>query len=75
MNDLQRVKYMKLMQEIEDLEEELDEYESGEGIDPEIETPERVAESIAVLREQLAAKKAELARISDGCGHGHHHHS
>ena len=75
MNDLQRVKYIELMQEIEDLEDEIEEFEKGDGIDPEIESPERVAESLTVLREKLAAKRNELARLSDGCGHGHHSHS
>jgi hypothetical protein len=75
MNDLQRVKYVNLMSDIEDLEDEIEEFEKGDGIDPEIESPERVAESLTVLREKLASKRNELSRLSDGCGHGHHSHS
>ena len=51
------------MQEIEDLEDKIEELEKENPKDPELE----------IKREQLAEKRNELARISDGCGTPHHH--
>ena len=63
MLNAQRKKYQMLMQEIEDLEDKIEELEKENPKDPELE----------IQREQLAEKRNELARISDGCGTPHHH--
>lgn len=75
MKDIQKVKYVNLMTEIEDLEDEVYEYENREGISSEIESDAEIAEDLKVLAEKLATKRNELARLSDGCGHNSHNHS
>jgi hypothetical protein len=62
MKDAAREKYVKLMVEIENLEDCISELES--------ETPIDTAQ-LEKARAELAGKKNELARISDGCGKPH----
>lgn len=62
MTDLAREKYLRLMKEIEDLEEQIEDLEENKN------SPE-----LPALKEKLADKRSELARISDGCGKPHSH--
>jgi len=57
MPDILRDKYARLMSEVEDLEARVD------ALGPAV-----AAEEARSLRERLAEKKNELARLSDGCG-------
>ena len=69
--DVAREKYVHLMTEIEDLEDKLEKYD--------VKGPKKKARQVfterevLVMKEALAAKKNELARISDGCGKPHAH--
>ena len=63
MLNIQRNKYIKLMEEVENLEDEVEEAEKRKA----------EASEIQRLNEQLAEKRNELARVSDGCGTAHHH--
>jgi hypothetical protein len=58
MVDIQREKYLKLMLEIEELEDELEQYK----------TSGSEADKIKEMTELLIDKRNELKRISDGCG-------
>ncbi|OVE82162.1 hypothetical protein BVY04_01895 [bacterium M21] len=60
MTDVVRAKYMTLMSEVEELEERVDELTAGDA------TPEQVM----AVEEELASKRHELQRLSDGCGPG-----
>lgn len=62
MKDVAREKYARLMDEIERLEELLEESPSQGQPD---------AEELAMLKNELATKKNELSRLSDGCGKPH----
>ena len=62
MKDVAREKYAKLMVEIENLEDCISELEG--------ETPVDMTQ-LEKARVELASKKNELARISDGCGKPH----
>jgi uncharacterized protein YdcH (DUF465 family) len=64
MKDIAREKYARLMDEVERIEDLITELEQGQISDP---------EELAQLKEELAAKKNELARLSDGCGKSHLH--
>lgn len=64
MKDITREKYARLMDEVERIEDLITELEQGQISDP---------EELAQLKEELAAKKNELARLSDGCGKSHSH--
>ena len=61
MTDLARAKYLRLMGEIEDLEDRIGQMEKDSPQD----------ERLKGLRDDYAAKRNELARISDGCGKPH----
>ena len=63
MSDVMKERYMKLMQEIEDLEDRIEI----------IELKDANSSKLEALREELAEQRNELARISDGCGTPHHH--
>lgn len=61
MTDVARQKYLKLMVDIEELEEEIETLKKNHA----------PADDILAVQELLASKRNELARISDGCGHSH----
>ena len=63
MLNMQRQKYITLMQDIEDLEDKIEILEKANPEDPEL----------LKLREQLSQQRNELARVSDGCGTPHNH--
>ncbi len=67
MNDVERHKYAGLMAEIERLEDALAVMEKDAGADD----GGSLAQEMREIQEQLAVKRAELARISDGCGRPH----
>ena len=63
--DIARQKYLKLMTQVEDLEDRVAALEKQ---------PAAVAQAeLASLRELLAAARTELTRVSDGCGVPHAH--
>lgn len=62
MKNLNREKYSRLMAEIEQLEDCVYELENEQPVN---------SEQLEKARTQLAAKRNELARISDGCGKPH----
>ena len=69
--DVAREKYVHLMTEIEDLEDKLEKIDvKGSKKKAQKAFTER---ELMVMKEALAAKKNELARISDGCGKPHAH--
>lgn len=61
MSDVARAKYLKMMTEIEDIEDKIAEMEKSGASQSDIMS----------LKDKLAEKRNELARISDGCGKGH----
>ncbi|OHB54508.1 MAG: hypothetical protein A2Y07_01485 [Planctomycetes bacterium GWF2_50_10] len=62
MKDITREKYVRLMTEIENLEDFI----------AELEVLNRPDDSeITRLKQELASKRNELARLSDGCGKPH----
>ncbi len=69
--DVAREKYVHLMTEIEDLEDKLEKYDA-KGLKNKAKRA-LTEKEIELIREELAAKKNELARISDGCGKPHAH--
>lgn len=62
MKDIAREKYARLMGEIEQIEDLITEVEGQDSPDQ---------EELEKLRAELAAKKNELTRLSDGCGKPH----
>jgi hypothetical protein len=62
MKDIAREKYARLMDEIERIEDFITEVEGQEKPDQ---------DELAKLKNELAAKRNELARLSDGCGKPH----
>ena len=60
MTNIAREKYVKLMTEVEELEDEIE----ADGISE---------SELKSLKEQLADKRNELTRLSDGCGYPHPH--
>jgi len=62
MKDITREKYVRLMTEIENLEDFIAELEGLDRPDD---------SEISRLKEELASKRNELARLSDGCGKPH----
>ena len=65
--DPARQKYVRLMMEIEDLEDAIEKLESKNKL------AKATYTKLAALKANLAEKKNELARISDGCGTPHAH--
>ncbi len=61
--DVLRDKYVHLMTEIEVLEENIEK----------LEKKSVAGKKLEMLKEDLAMKKNELARLSDGCGTPHEH--
>ncbi len=61
MTDVAREKYLKLMTDIEELEDEIEQLKRSSA----------AADDILAVQELLTAKRNELTRISDGCGHPH----
>ena len=74
MTDIAREKYARLMAQIEELEDRVadlemmlaNEEEPSEGDDARI-----IQQEMKDLLEQLATKRSELSRLSDGCGKPH----
>ena len=62
MKDVTREKYARLMSEIENLEDFISDLEEQADADP---------SELKKLKDELAEKRAELTRISDGCGRPH----
>lgn len=76
MTTLSRQTFARLMAQVEEQEEAVDECEAQCRIAAKIGDAARVAaaeKALADAREALRRSREELARISDGCGHGHHH--
>ena len=65
--DPAREKYVRLMTEIEDLEDTIEKLEKKKKLEKATHT------KLDSLKAKLADKKNELARISDGCGTPHTH--
>ncbi len=61
MTDVAREKYLRLMTDIEELEDEIDQLMKKSA----------PADDIFAVQELLTTKRNELTRISDGCGHPH----
>lgn len=61
MTDVAREKYLKLMTDIEELEDKVEQLQK-DGVE---------GEQLVSVQEQLAEKRNELTRLSDGCGHPH----
>lgn len=66
--DVAREKYVHLMTEIEDMEDKIERagLKKNKG-------KMFTEKEVELMKENLAAKKNELARISDGCGKPHAH--
>lgn len=72
--DVAREKYLHLMTQIEDLEDRVSDLEQEQTVavdSPEPEDVNVINEELVELRRQLAEKRNELARLSDGCGRPH----
>ncbi len=61
MINVAREKYLRLMTDIEELEDEIEQLKRSSA----------AAEDILAVQELLSTKRNELTRISDGCGHPH----
>jgi outer membrane murein-binding lipoprotein Lpp len=73
-SEIQRQKYAALMAQVEALEEAIGDLENDITAARELPGSEDVAalaEQLQAARQQLAEKRAELARVSDGCGRPH----
>ena len=57
-NEIERKKYLALMERVEELEDKIAALEGRKA----------PVTEIRVLQEQLAAARTELTRVSDGCG-------
>lgn len=71
MTDVAREKYAHLMAQIEELEERVSDLEREGAVaaeSPDARDVQVVADELHDLREELAARRNELQRISDGCG-------
>jgi len=71
MTDVARQKFAALMAEIEDLENRVADLETEAEELKGTDEGKVADEELRNLREQMAAKRNELARISDGCGKPH----
>jgi hypothetical protein len=65
MNDISRVKYARLIAEIGDLEDRIEQLEKNPAAAPVAAAPRQALEELEL---QLALKRSELTRLSDGCG-------
>jgi cell division septum initiation protein DivIVA len=69
MTDIMREKYQRLMEEIGELEDRIDNMNKEADYAKETGADSRgLLQECADLQEELAEKRTELARISDGCG-------
>lgn len=76
MTDVSRHAFAHLMDRVEELEEAVEAQEAkvkslrqaGDGA-----AADKAAADLEGLREKLRLDRNELARLSDGCGRGHHH--
>ena len=70
MPDVSREKYLRMMAEIEDLEEKVESLRSSvEAVrqsDPS--SAEQIRKELGLIEERLEALNRELQRVSDGCG-------
>jgi predicted nucleic acid-binding Zn-ribbon protein len=71
MTDPAREKYSRLMTEIEDLEERVEDLEKEMEVVKGSPDAKVVKDELEDLRVALATKRNELARLSDGCGKPH----
>jgi predicted nucleic acid-binding Zn-ribbon protein len=67
MADVSREKYMKIMGEIEELEEQVDELQKKCDAAP-AGGEDGLNEALQAAREKLESLNRELQRVSDGCG-------
>jgi outer membrane murein-binding lipoprotein Lpp len=63
-SEVARQKYLSLMTQVEDLEEQVETLERQPAAPGQ-------AEALRALQEKLAAARTELTRLSDGCGVPH----
>ncbi len=72
--DTKREAYRQLMSEIEELEEQVENFDSETEMvrqSPDLRDAAIVEEHLSALRMRLAEKRGELERLSDGCGKPH----
>jgi cell division septum initiation protein DivIVA len=72
--DVARDKFMRLMQEVADLEDRIEDLEEEMKTAEDSPNPgdaDIVLQELNDLREQLTERRNELARTSDGCGTPH----
>jgi predicted nucleic acid-binding Zn-ribbon protein len=70
MTDVVREKYARLMAQIEELEDRVADLDQQLS-DDEYKGDRVLQQELRDLTEQLAQKRSELSRISDGCGKPH----
>ena len=68
MNDIAREKYLRLMTQVSELEDQVNDLEE-QLADPSHKNDPGLQQELKELQEALALKRSELARISDGCGY------
>ncbi|MBT3287687.1 MAG: hypothetical protein HN904_14335 [Victivallales bacterium] len=76
MATLSRQAFARLMEQVEELEDAFDDSETKLKAAIEAGDADQIAAAEKTLndaREALRERRGELARLSDGCGHGHHH--
>jgi len=76
MATLSRQAFAQLMAQVEELEDAFDDCETRLKAAIEAGEADPIAAAEKALddaRETLRERRGELARLSDGCGHGHHH--
>jgi len=71
MPDVARDKFMRLMQEVEELEERVEELERKRDACRGTPKEEGVQRELDARLERLEAKRTELVRVSDGCRRPH----
>jgi DNA repair exonuclease SbcCD ATPase subunit len=71
MTDLAREKFMRLMQEVDELEECVEELERKLGACRGTQDEEAARRELDARLERLEEKRTELARVSDGCRRPH----
>ena len=71
MPDVARDKFMRLMEEVDELEECVEELERKRTACRGTPEEEAVQRELDARRERLEEKKTELARVSDGCRRPH----